>query len=71
MLQDQQPGRAAAGHEVAEAEADLAHLKGQVRERTGVRRERPHRVAAPDDAHRPDLVLVAEGRRLVFGCRVQ
>ena len=27
-------------------------------------------VAAPDDAHRPDLVLVAEGRRLVFRCCV-
>src|SRR5437899_8546392 len=71
VLQDQQPGRAAAGQVVAEAEAHPAHLKGQVRERTGVRWERPHRVAAPDDAHRPDLVLVAEGRRLVFGCRVQ
>ena len=69
-LQDQEPGRAAAGHVVADAEADLAHLKGQVRERTGVRWEWPHRVAAPDDAHRPDLVLVAEGRRLVLGCRV-
>src|SRR5262245_36844769 len=70
VLEDQEPGRAAAGHVVAEAEADVAHLKGQVRERTGVRWERPHRVAAPDDARRPDLILVAEGRRLVLGCRV-
>ena len=70
VLQDQQPGRAAVGHVVADAEAGPAHLKGQVLERTGVRREWPHRVAAPDDAHRPDLVLVAEGRRLVFRCCV-
>jgi hypothetical protein len=69
-LQDQEPERAAVGHVVAEAEADVAHLEGQVRERAGVRRERPHRIAAPDDAHRPDLVLVADRRRLVLGCRV-
>src|SRR6202044_2902422 len=48
----------------------IAHLKGQVRKRTGVRWEGSHRVAARDDAHRPDLVLVAESRRLVFRCRV-
>jgi hypothetical protein len=32
-----------------------------------VRWERPHRVAAPDDAHRRELGRVAEGRSLVFG----
>ena len=60
VLQNQEPGRAAAGHVVANAEAEVTHLKGQVRERAGVRWERPHRVAAPDDAMRP----VAEGRRI-------
>ena len=71
VLQDQEPGRAAAGHVVAEAEADVAHVKGQVRERTGVRRERPHRVAAPDDTVRPGLDLLAVGRHLVIGRRVR
>src|SRR5262249_62209439 len=71
VLQDQEPGRAPAGHVVLETETEVAPLKGQVRERTGVRWERPHRVAAPADAHRPDLVLVAGGRRLVLGRRVR
>ena len=44
-------------------------MKLPVLERTGVRRERPHRLAAPDDTVGPDLVLVAEGRRLVLGRR--
>src|SRR5215467_6812850 len=68
-LEDQEPGRAAAGHVVAQTAADLAHLKGQVRERTGVRWKRPHRLAAPDDAHRPPL-LGADRRRLGLGCRI-
>ena len=73
VLQDQEPGRAAAGHVVAEAEADVAHLKGQVRERTGVRRQRPHRVAAPDDAVRPAFCLrkvAASARAVVFAMSV-
>src|SRR5262249_24473555 len=68
VLQDQQPHCAAAGHVVAEAAADLAQVEGQVRERTGVRWEGPHRLAATDDAGRPPL-LVADRRRLVLGCR--
>src|SRR5262249_22476567 len=69
VLQDQQPHRAAAGHVVDDAAAVLAHVEGQVRERTGVRWKRPHRLAATDDAVRPPL-LVADRRRLVLGCRV-
>ena len=69
VLQDQEPGRAAAGHEVTEAQRDVAHLKRPILERTGVPWERTHRIATPDDAVRPDLILVSEGRRLVLGRR--
>ncbi len=63
-LQDQEPGRAPAVHIVPDAEANLARLEGEVRERAGVRRQWPHALAAPDGPHRPDLVLATEGRRL-------
>jgi len=57
--------RAAAGHEVVDAETDAVRFIGQARDRTAMRRERAHRMPAPDCPYRPDLVLVAEGRRLV------
>src|SRR5262249_30053345 len=63
------PYRAAAGHVVDDAAAVLAHVMGQVCERTGVRWKRPHRLAATDDAVRPPL-LVPDRRRLVLRCRV-
>ena len=71
ILQDQEPGRAAKGHVVAEAETDVINVEGQVSERAGVWPERPYRVAAPDDAQWPCLVQAGEARALFFGCRIR
>jgi hypothetical protein len=49
-------------HVLAEAEANVAHLKGQVHKRTDVRWKRPHRVAAPDDGDCPlEILWVGRG----------
>ncbi|HEY0651203.1 MAG TPA: hypothetical protein VGD44_25165 [Phenylobacterium sp.] len=70
VLQDQEPGRPPPRHEVVDADHHIPHGEGLVCERPVVGRQRPHRVASPDHPMRPDLVLVAEGRRLVLGGRL-